>query len=56
MVCKLWSGWLHVEHFGNPVYTDYFGFRALGSSSYMPVGRWLTWFSLGILHLDYQGK
>ena len=39
---ELWADWIHVEHLGSLVYTDYFGFRLLASPSYMPVGWWLT--------------
>lgn len=50
-VLELWSDWLHVEHFGSLVYTDYFGFRLLASPSYMPVGWWLTTVQFGYLAL-----
>ena len=48
---ELWADWVHVEHFGSLVYTDYFGFRLLSSPSYMPVGWWLTVVQFGYVAL-----
>lgn len=48
---ELWADWIHVEHLGSLVYTDYFGFRLLASPSYMPVGWWLTVVQFGYVAL-----
>ncbi|MDX1688143.1 MAG: hypothetical protein R3248_09195 [Candidatus Promineifilaceae bacterium] len=50
-VLELWADWIHVEHFGSLVYTDYFGFRLLASPSYMAVGWWLTVVQFGYVAL-----
>jgi len=50
-ILELWADWLHVEHLGTLVYTDYFGFRILASPSYMPIGWWLTCVQFGYLAL-----
>ncbi len=48
---ELWADWIHVEHFGSLVYTDYFGVRLLSSPVYMPVGWWLTCVQFGYIAL-----
>jgi hypothetical protein len=50
-VLELWSDWLHVEHLGTLVYTDYFGAQLLASPFYMPVGWWLTCVQFGYITL-----
>lgn len=50
-VLELWSDWLHVEHLGTLVYTDYFGAPLLASPFYMPVGWWLTSVQFGYITL-----
>ena len=55
-VAELWSDWVHVDHFGSLVYTDYFGLKLLGSPSYMPVGWWLTAVQFGYLALRLSDR
>ncbi len=55
-VLELWSDWLHVEHLGSLVYTDYFGAKLLSSPSYMPVGWWLTCVQFGYLALRLRDR
>ena len=50
-ILELWADWVHVEHLGSLVYTDYFGFRLLASPSYMAVGWWLTVVQFGYVAL-----